>query len=157
MNPIPFTNQYLTLGDKFYVKTRPIPVAAPALIKFNKALADDMGLSADDLASQDGVNIFVQLGPFLHHLTKSVYLELRLTKINATIVINVVGNVLWALMFLICIEVLNVSCVENVLISVQKMVLLLKRGLHEKVISNFYSSRNLFDGKWCSSGRKHHD
>jgi uncharacterized protein YdiU (UPF0061 family) len=58
MNPIPFTNQYVTLGDKFYVKTRPTPVAAPALIKFNKALADDMGLSADDLSSQDGVNIF---------------------------------------------------------------------------------------------------
>jgi len=58
MNPIPFTNQYVTLGDKFYVKTRPTPVAAPALIKFNKALADDMGLSADDLSSEDGVNAF---------------------------------------------------------------------------------------------------
>jgi uncharacterized protein YdiU (UPF0061 family) len=58
MNPIPFTNQYATLGDKFYVKTRPTPVAAPALIKFNRALADDMGLSADELVSQDGVNIF---------------------------------------------------------------------------------------------------
>ena len=58
MNPIPFTNQYATLGDKFYVKTRSTPVAAPALIKFNKALADDMGISADDLNSQDGVNIF---------------------------------------------------------------------------------------------------
>jgi len=58
MNPIPFTNQYLTLGDKFYVKTWPTPVAAPALIKFNRALADGMGLSADDLSSQDGVNIF---------------------------------------------------------------------------------------------------
>jgi hypothetical protein len=33
MNPIPFTNQYVTLGDKFYVKTRPAPVAAPVLIK----------------------------------------------------------------------------------------------------------------------------
>ena len=58
MNPIPFTNQYLTLGDKFYAKTRPTPVAAPGLIKLNKALAVDMGLSADDLGSQDGVNIF---------------------------------------------------------------------------------------------------
>ena len=58
MNPIPFTNQYFMLGDKFYVKTRPTPVAAPALIKFNKLLADDMGLSVDDLNSEDGVNIF---------------------------------------------------------------------------------------------------
>jgi uncharacterized protein YdiU (UPF0061 family) len=58
MNPIPFTNQYVTLGDTFYVKTRPTPVAAPAWIKFNKALADAMGLSVDDLGSQDGVNVF---------------------------------------------------------------------------------------------------
>ena len=58
MNPIPFTNQYLTLGDKFYVKTRSTPVAAPALIKFNEGLADDMGLSADELVSEEGVNIF---------------------------------------------------------------------------------------------------
>ena len=58
MNPIPFTNKYVSLGDKFYVKARPTPVAAPALIKFNEALADDMGLSADDLVSQEGVNFF---------------------------------------------------------------------------------------------------
>ena len=58
MNPIPFTNQYLTLGDKFYVKTRPTPVVAPTMIKFNRALADDVGLSAEDLGSQDGVNYF---------------------------------------------------------------------------------------------------
>ena len=58
MNPIPFTNQYVTLGDAFYVKTRPAPVAAPAWIKFNKALADAMGLSADELDSPDGINIF---------------------------------------------------------------------------------------------------
>jgi uncharacterized protein YdiU (UPF0061 family) len=58
MNPIPFTNEYATLGDTFYVKTRPTPVAAPALIEFNKALAEDMGLSADELNTQEGVNIF---------------------------------------------------------------------------------------------------
>ena len=58
MKPIPFTNQYATLDDAFYVKTRPTPVAAPALINFNKALADAMGLSAEALDSPDGVNIF---------------------------------------------------------------------------------------------------
>jgi len=58
MNPIPFTNQYVTLGDKFYVKTRPTPVASPAGIKFNRALADDMGLSVDELDSEDGVKYF---------------------------------------------------------------------------------------------------
>jgi uncharacterized protein YdiU (UPF0061 family) len=58
MNPIPFTNQYLTLGDAFYVKTLPTPVAAPAWIEFNEALANEMGLSADELSTQDGVNIF---------------------------------------------------------------------------------------------------
>jgi len=58
MNPIPFTNQYLALGEAFYKKTRPTPVAAPAWIEFNKALAADMGLSADELSTPDGVNIF---------------------------------------------------------------------------------------------------
>jgi uncharacterized protein YdiU (UPF0061 family) len=58
MNPIPFTNQYLALGEAFYTKTRPTPVAAPAWIEFNKALAADMGLSADELSMPDGVNIF---------------------------------------------------------------------------------------------------
>jgi uncharacterized protein YdiU (UPF0061 family) len=58
MNTIPFTNKYAALEDGFYVKTRPTAVAAPALIKFNKALADAMGLSAEALDSPDGVNIF---------------------------------------------------------------------------------------------------
>ena len=58
MNPIPFTNRYLALGEAFYKKTLPTPVAAPALIAFNAALANEMGLSTDELGTQDGVNIF---------------------------------------------------------------------------------------------------
>ena len=58
MNQIPFTNRYVTLGEKFYVKTRPSPVADPVLIKFNEALAGVMGLATDDLNSRDGAKLF---------------------------------------------------------------------------------------------------
>jgi uncharacterized protein YdiU (UPF0061 family) len=58
MNQIPFTNRYVTLGEKFYVKTRPSPVADPVLIKFNAALAGDMGLATDDMDSRDGAKLF---------------------------------------------------------------------------------------------------
>ena len=52
MNPFSFTNRYLRLGDKFYAKTRPSPVPAPALIQFNKKLADEMGVSLNSLDEQ---------------------------------------------------------------------------------------------------------
>jgi len=42
---IPFNNQYVNLGETFYVKTKPATVANPALIKFNEELANDLGLS----------------------------------------------------------------------------------------------------------------
>ena len=58
MNPIPFNNRYVTLGKEFYVKTRPAPVANPALIKFNESLAETLGLSTADLNSIDGAEIF---------------------------------------------------------------------------------------------------
>jgi len=44
---IPFNNRYVTLGQAFYVKTQPTPVASPTLIKFNDALAQKLGLSTD--------------------------------------------------------------------------------------------------------------
>ena len=45
MKPIAFNNRYITLGEDFYVKTRPEPVKNPELIIFNFALAEDLGLS----------------------------------------------------------------------------------------------------------------
>ena len=46
MNSIPFKNQYIHLGEAFYVKTNPSPVANPTLIKFNEALARSLALSS---------------------------------------------------------------------------------------------------------------
>lgn len=58
MKPILFNNRYVTLGKTFYVKTRPSPVASPALIKLNESLAESLGLSAADLNSTDGAALF---------------------------------------------------------------------------------------------------
>jgi uncharacterized protein YdiU (UPF0061 family) len=58
MMQIPFNNQYVTLGDAFYVKTRPTPVANPALIRFNDELAASMGLSATPLDPADAAALF---------------------------------------------------------------------------------------------------
>lgn len=58
MTHIPFNNRYVTLGDTFYVKTSPLPVANPTLIKFNNELANVLGLSASDLNSTEGALIF---------------------------------------------------------------------------------------------------
>ena len=58
MNKIPFSNRYVTLGNTFYVKTSPSPVANPSLIKFNEGLAKALGLSAVNLDSTDGTAIF---------------------------------------------------------------------------------------------------
>ncbi len=53
MIQIPFKNRYATLGEGFYVTTRPSPVASPALVKFNDDLANTLGLSVTDLDSYD--------------------------------------------------------------------------------------------------------
>jgi len=46
LNSIPFKNQYIHLGEAFYVKTNPSLVANPTLIKFNEALARSLALSS---------------------------------------------------------------------------------------------------------------
>jgi len=55
---IPFNNQYVNLGDAFYVKTRPTPVAKPELIKFNDELASALGLSVTGFNSTEGAELF---------------------------------------------------------------------------------------------------
>lgn len=45
-----FKNRYLELGDGFYEKIKPAPVANPQLIKFNHELAAELGLHHDDEA-----------------------------------------------------------------------------------------------------------
>jgi len=47
-----FDNSYLQLPGAFYQKQAPSPVQAPAMLVFNQALANDLGLNAATLASQ---------------------------------------------------------------------------------------------------------
>ena len=56
VNFIPFKNQYIRLGDAFYVKTRPASVANPSLIRFNEALAVELGIPVLD--NEDVAGIF---------------------------------------------------------------------------------------------------
>jgi len=57
LKPIPFNNKYVNLGAAFYVKTHPVPVTNPTLIKFNGALAKTLGLSATELNANEGAAI----------------------------------------------------------------------------------------------------
>ena len=47
-----FDNSYLQLPAAFYQKQAPSPVQAPAMLVFNQALANELGLNAATLASQ---------------------------------------------------------------------------------------------------------
>jgi len=57
LKPIPFNNTYVNLGNDFYVRTIPSPVSNPALIVFNQALGDALGLSDTCLNSPEGAAI----------------------------------------------------------------------------------------------------
>jgi uncharacterized protein YdiU (UPF0061 family) len=48
---IPFANRYVTLGEGFFEKIDPRPVKHPELIKFNDALARELGISTDPVAA----------------------------------------------------------------------------------------------------------
>jgi len=55
---IPLRNKYVTLGNQFYVKTRPSPVTSPAMIRFNDTLARVLGLSGVNINSADSAAFF---------------------------------------------------------------------------------------------------
>jgi len=55
--PIPFNNSYARLPAHFHARADPTPVSEPWLIKFNRPLADELGLDADVL-ERDGAAIF---------------------------------------------------------------------------------------------------
>jgi uncharacterized protein YdiU (UPF0061 family) len=55
--PIPFDNSYARLPERFFARVHPTPVAEPWLIKFNRPLAEELGLDADAL-ERDGAAIF---------------------------------------------------------------------------------------------------
>ena len=52
-----FDNSYAALPERFFARTAPVPVAAPRLIKLNRALAEELTLDADWLASTEGVSV----------------------------------------------------------------------------------------------------
>ena len=54
---LPFDNSYARLPERFYARLPPTPVAAPSLIKLNTALAAQLGLDAEALASPQGVAV----------------------------------------------------------------------------------------------------
>ena len=53
-----FKNRYLELGEGFYDKCKPTPVAEPVLIKFNYEFASELGLSAHDQDEKNLVDVF---------------------------------------------------------------------------------------------------
>jgi len=57
LKPIPFNNTYVNLGEDFYVRTTPSPVANPVLLVFNHALVEALGLSGTCLNSTEGTAI----------------------------------------------------------------------------------------------------
>ncbi len=52
-----FDNSYARLPDRFYWRLDPVPVARPALVKLNAALAGELGLDTEALRSPEGVAV----------------------------------------------------------------------------------------------------
>src|SRR5690606_37067449 len=52
---LPFDNSYARLPDRFFVRQRPVPVAAPGLIAVNAALAGRLGLDPGVLATPEAI------------------------------------------------------------------------------------------------------
>jgi serine/tyrosine/threonine adenylyltransferase len=57
MTQFQFDNSYAALPERFFARVRPAQVASPRLIKINRALADELRLDADWLATDDGVRV----------------------------------------------------------------------------------------------------
>ena len=57
MSVIPFDNSYARLPDKFYTRLAPTPVTDPGAIRVNRALAEDLGIDPDWLASAEGTQV----------------------------------------------------------------------------------------------------
>ncbi|WP_238121267.1 MULTISPECIES: protein adenylyltransferase SelO [unclassified Xanthobacter] len=55
---IPFDNSYARLPEGFFAPSRPTPVAKPGLIKINAALASELGLDPQALATPEAVAMF---------------------------------------------------------------------------------------------------
>ncbi|MCK9564314.1 MAG: YdiU family protein [Bacteroidales bacterium] len=56
--PIPFDNRYIRLPERFHARLPPTPVANPALIRANPALAAQLGIDLDWFQSPEAVEVF---------------------------------------------------------------------------------------------------
>ena len=56
-SPVAFHNTYSSLPERFFTRVAPTPVAAPRLIALNRALASELNLDADWLASPGGLDM----------------------------------------------------------------------------------------------------
>jgi len=54
-SPVPFDNSYARLGERFYTRQLPVPVAKPELIRVNHPLARTLGIDPHWLESGQGV------------------------------------------------------------------------------------------------------
>lgn len=54
---LPFDNSYARLPERFFARQPPVPVAAPAPVAVNRALAERLGLDADWLESAAGTAV----------------------------------------------------------------------------------------------------
>ena len=54
---ISFDNSYARLPDQFWARVDPTPVAAPGLVRVNTALAGQLGIDPDELATAEGVAV----------------------------------------------------------------------------------------------------
>jgi uncharacterized protein YdiU (UPF0061 family) len=54
---IPFDNTYARLPERFYARVSPTKVRASRIVKLNRALAEELGLDADRLGSQEGAEV----------------------------------------------------------------------------------------------------
>ena len=52
---IPFDNTYARLPDRFHARLDPTHVAAPKLVRVNAALAEQLGIDPEQLATPEGV------------------------------------------------------------------------------------------------------
>ncbi|WP_124726840.1 protein adenylyltransferase SelO [Staphylospora marina] len=52
-----FDNSYVRLPEFFYSRVKPTPVAAPRLVVLNARLAEELGLNAEVLKSEEGVQV----------------------------------------------------------------------------------------------------
>jgi len=55
---LPFENSYARLPEQFYARLPPTQMPSPELIRFNQALAADIGLAQIELQSPQGIDMF---------------------------------------------------------------------------------------------------